>query len=88
MRALCGCTGPACRPVAHHDIDADIPPATRGMVRLGYLTWLATAAGYLWNWFCITLMCAASPPLGGTQASLSVTQRALSVTQRALSVTQ
>jgi hypothetical protein len=48
--------------MAHHDIDADIPASAQHFVRLGYYTWLATATGYLWNWFIITLMCICSRP--------------------------
>jgi hypothetical protein len=61
--------------MAHHDIDADIPASQQPMVRLGYYTWLATATGYMWNWFTITLMYASPAAALPFPLSLSADQR-------------
>ena len=47
---------PPFKPILYHDINAEIPPINRSMVRVAYVAWLLTATGYVTNWFLLTLM--------------------------------
>ncbi len=45
---------PRFMPLVHHDIDGDIPADRRRLVRTAYFAWCLVAAGYIWNFICIT----------------------------------
>ena len=55
---------PRCRPTYYHDIDEEVLPEKRDLVRAGYNAWCLSVAGYFMNWIAILALVAGNTGYG------------------------